>query len=653
MGRLAKAPDVATVDFETERIESRPVYPPKPVGVALRLPGETRPTYYAWGHATGNNCTEGEARARLRDVWRGDVPILCHNEKFDLDVAETHFDLKLPPWNRSHDTMFLLFLTDPHAPSMALKESAQRVLHIQPTERDALKAWILANVDEARRRPSEWGAYISRAPGDLVGRYAAQGDVNSTLRLFNHLYPQVQARGMGDAYDRERRLLPYLLANERQGLRVDVRALRRDIPLYEAAMLKADAWIRKRLGSKDLNVDSNEDLAKALLKAKVAKPKDFLWTPPSNRFPAGQMSVGKESLDQAVKDIKLVQALGYRSRLSTCLNVFMKPWLRIAEETGGTIHTNWRQVRSSGFGANDNGARTGRLIAAEPNLLNLSKDFEARADGYVHPKWLNVPNLPLVRVYVLPDSGGLFVHRDFNQQELRLLAHYEDGSLCAAYNENPTMDSHAWLHGEIKRVMGLDIKDRTKVKTINFGDIYGLGVPGLVRRLKCSLEEAKTLKQAKKNAMPDVEELKKAIKMAAQSGEPIRTLGGREYYPEEPKLRDGRVQDFIYKLLNYLIQGSAADMTKEAVIRYHEHPKKRGRFMVTVYDEVNSSAPKAAAFDELQVLRETMESIKIDVPLISDPKIGPSWGKVRKLTPAEMKKYREGPFRFDNQGAKQ
>jgi len=279
------------------------------------------------------------------------------------------------------------------------------------------------------------------------------------------------------------------------------------------------------------------------------------------------------------------------------------------------------------------GARIGRLIASDPNPLNIAKSFEDRDDGYLHPAWLRVPPLPLVRCYVLPDRGQLFAHRDYNQQELRLLAHFEDGALCKAYNADPTLDVHNFARDEIHRVVGLLIKERTKVKNLNFGDIYGLGIPGLVRKLKCTVEEAKTLKAAKRKAMPDVERLKRTIKDMAHNGEPIVTLGGREYYPEEPVIRHGRVQDFIYKLLNYLIQGSAADMTKEAVIRYCEHPKQRGRFLVTVYDELNASAPGTvkAARQELLVLGEAMQSFKLDVPLLSDAKLGRNWGELRKV----------------------
>ena len=625
-----KSPDVAVIDFETEAIDLRPKYPPKPVGVSLLLPGAT-PRYFGWGHPTHNNCTKAEALRVLRDVWRNraKVPLLFQNGKFDEDVAETHLGLPLPAYHEMHDTLFLLFFTDPHARSLSLKPSAERVLGIKPVERDALRAWILANVPEARRSPKSWGAYICRAPGNLVGQYSARGDAVSTYKLFRKLWPMVCRDNMLEAYTRERKLIPILLRNEREGIRVDVPRLRRDIPTYERAMAKVAKWIRERLRAPALNIDSTEELAAALLKAKVANKKDFMLTS------TGNISVSKESLDGAIRDVRLLQAVRYYTRLGTCLSMSMHKWLSIAETTGGTIHPTWHQVRQGhGEDLTNQGARSGRLIASDPNPLNIAKSFEDRDDGYVHPSFLRVPPLPLVRVYVLPDKGCLFGHRDYNQQELRLLAHFENGTLCEAYNKDPKLDVHNFVRDLIHQTAGLLIKERTKVKNLNFGDIYGLGIPGLMRKLNITLEEAKELKAAKRKSMPDVEDLKKTIKKLANDGKPIVTLGGRRYYQETPRIVDGHVRDFIYKLLNYLIQGSGADMTKQAVINYDEHPKRRGRFLVTVYDEINTNVPPkmADAKRELAVLGEAMQSFKLDVPLISDAKLGRCWGELKKLS---------------------
>jgi DNA polymerase I-like protein with 3'-5' exonuclease and polymerase domains len=91
---------------------------------------------------------------------------------------------------------------------------------------------------------------------------------------------------------------------------------------------------------------------------------------------------------------------------------------------------------------------------------------------------------------------------------------------------------------------------------------------------------------------------------------------------------------YEYKLLNYLIQGSAADATKEAILRYHRHPEKTGRFLVTVYDEINVSAAKSDYKHEMRVLKESMESIETDVPMLTDGKTGPNW--------AALKEYKDG-----------
>ena len=127
--------------------------------------------------------------------------------------------------------------------------------------------------------------------------------------------------------------------------------------------------------------------------------------------------------------------------------------------------------------------------------------------------------------------------------------------------------------------------------------------------------------------------LNEEIKRTVNLGVPIRTWGGRCYFPEEPKRLNGRMVDFKYKLLNYLVQGSAADVTKEALIRWYNHPDRHpeDRFLVTVYDEINISAPEWRWKEAMAVLKEAMESIELDVQMLSSPKVGPSWGQAEKI----------------------
>src|SRR4029077_17313549 len=252
----------------------RPEYPPAPVGVAIKRPG-LKSRYYAWGHATANNSTREVAVAALRDVWHHPDGLLMHSAKFDLDVAEVPLGLKPPAWDRIHDTTFLLFLADPHARTISLKESAHRLLDWPPDERDALADWLVEHqpvhgvrISRSPQGKEPWGKYIANAPGDVVGPYAI-GDVDRTAALLADLWPSIADRSMLPAYDRERRLLPVLLDMERRGVPVDLPRLRQDVLTYSDALTLAETWVQKRLGrvQTPLNLDSGQQLVAALVAA--------------------------------------------------------------------------------------------------------------------------------------------------------------------------------------------------------------------------------------------------------------------------------------------------------------------------------------------------------------------------------------------------
>lgn len=617
-----KAEQVVGVDFETESIQDRPAYPPVPVGVSVKYPGERKSRYLAWGHPTKNNTSKAEAIQALRAVWRSEFPLVFHNAKFDLDVAQTHMGMPPLSWVRVHDTMFLMFLDDPHALSLGLKPAAHKLLNMPPEERDTVRQWLIDN-GVVKQNDNRWGAHISKAPGDIVGKYA-NGDVMRTVKLFQHLMPKVAAAGMGAAYDRERRLLPIFMESERAGLRVDMAALERDIALYHKAMNSVEAWLRKRFNVADINLDSDAAVGNMLDHHGIVDD----WT----LTKTGKRSVSKKNLTiDKFKDKRVFYALGYRNRLTTCLSMFMEPWLAKGEATGGFINPNWNQVRQSRSDDSNKGTRTGRPSCDNPNLLNVSKSFYDRGDFYEHPKFIQrLPELPLVRRYALPDKGDQWLHRDYNQQELRILAHFEDGAILSAYNANADLDVHSFVKDEIKRLMGRDI-DRTSVKTMNFGKLYGQGLGAMAEKLGVSVDEVRNIRNSQDKALPGLKEMETSIKDLSRAGEPIVTWGGRQYYVEPPHYVEKfhREMTFEYKLLNYLIQGSAADATKEAIIRYSE-AKKDSRFLVTVYDEINISAPKGAAKKEMKILKECMEGLEFDVFMKSDGKVGPNWGSLEK-----------------------
>ena len=280
-----KQPKPVTVDFETFGIEGRPKYPPIPVGVSIKYPGK-KSKYFAWGHPTGNNCCWSDAAAELAKAWDHKDGLLFQNGKFDVDVAEVHFGLAVPNWERIHDTLFLLFLDDPHQIELGLKPAANRLLGWPAEEQDAVGEWLVANqpvpgVKISKSKSSEhyFGRYIAYAPGDLVGDYA-NGDVDRTEAIFNMLWKKTIDRGMQAAYDRERRLMPILLEMERQGLPVDLKRLRSDVAMYNQWRDTINAWIIKTLKAPaDINLDSGQQLVDAMVESGKADPDLMPRTP--------------------------------------------------------------------------------------------------------------------------------------------------------------------------------------------------------------------------------------------------------------------------------------------------------------------------------------------------------------------------------------
>lgn len=639
-----KMPAVTVVDFETFPIDDRPEYPPKPVSMAIKEPGK-KTKKFLWGHPDGNNCSLADAKRVIKTVWKPGAKILCHNGKFDADVAETHMGVKKIDDLDLHDTMFLAFLHDPHARELGLKELADTLLDMPPEERDAVADWAKANrafclsqwdpgyQRNGKKKPFKPGAYVAYAPGKIVAPYVG-GDVDRTYALFKFYWKYVVEAGMLPAYQREQKVMRIFLENERVGIRTDVEGLQRDTPRFRAHKEAAEAWLRKRLKSPSLNIDSDQEFAEALARNRIVKDEDWVMTK------TGQRSVAKDNLTPAMfTDKKVARAFGYRNRMATVLNMFMEPWLAQAERRGdGYISTNWNQIRGT-----EGGTRTGRPSTSNPNFLNISKAWGID-DGYEHPSHLSVDPLPLVRQYLLPDDGEQWLHRDYNGQELRLLAHFEDGPLMEAYQQNPWLDVHQHVADIIEDVTSKTFA-RKNVKIANFRIIYGGGAPATASGIGCSLAEAKELLDAHALALPSVKGkggLAETTKRMGRNGEPIVTWGGRLYYCEPPGFskKYQRHMTYEYKLLNYECQGSAADVTKQAMINYHEHPKRRGRFLCQVYDEMNSSSgPKPK--EEMQVLRESMECVseQLDVPMLSEGKIGFTW--------AGLKKYEEGASKYE------
>ena len=584
--------ELIVCDFETQAIGPRPAhYPPRAVGVALSYP-DGRSEYLAFGHPSGNNCSEESARRAVESAFRG--PVAFHNAAFDMEVARAQWGIPYPA--KWHCTLIMAFLCFPHQKKLALKPLAEALWGDPPTERDTLAEYIKAHVPEAAKGAAM--AHIAKVPGDIVAPYAL-GDVTRTRQLYEHLAPIITARVMETAYTRERRLLPHLIASERAGIRVDVPLLTRWADDLHAGLVHAEDDIQTELGA--FNLDSGDELADALERAGMVAPDAWL------RTPSGLRATSMPGLAHALShEPELRRMLIYRAKAATLLRNHTLPWLA-ASASNGRLHSSFSQTK----GEADTGARTGRISSSHPNLANVpNEQFIELPPGYTA--------LPKMREALLPNEGERWVSCDYSQIELRILAHLEDDDLMRAYQHDPMVDMHTYVADLIRQRLKVDV-NRKMAKTISFATIYGAGLDKLAAQLGVDRGHAMMLRDAYFRSLPGVADMQAEIRGRGKRNEPIRTIGGRVYYPEKTP-----EYDFSYRMLNYAIQGGCADLLKQAIIDYCDaKPLGTGQLLGTVYDEINVSMSEDA---DPRLLRDIMNlAMPLDVPVLSDLEVGPNW----------------------------
>lgn len=585
MRRLPK--NLCVVDFETAGIKAYPDYPPKPCGVAILWEGGAT-EYLAWGHEQGNNVSFEEAKRAVSRAFG--FPCLFHNAAFDMEVARVHMGIPYPKeW---HDTMYMAFLCEPHAPNLKLKSLAEQILGMKPEEKDALVEYGTTVLGLAKSKVME---NVPLIPASIVGPYAV-GDVARTYRLAVKLWDRINGTAMWEPYDRERKLMPWLLESERRGTRVDRTLLASWATQLTSNVAVCDARLNSYFNATH-NWDANEEVADAL--------ESFGYKLPLTE--KGKRSTALPVLHKLLPP-DLYNLIAYRNKSATMMRTFVAPWLELSA-ADGRLHTAWSPVRNP----DGKGTRTGRIASSGPNLANIPNEQKVEPPEGLQP-------LPQLRRALLPEDGHVWLSADYSQQELRVLAHYEDGDLLMAYQANPRLDLHTYAAELIHRRLGITVT-RKEAKILAFSIIYGAGVGKIAEQLDCEHLHAALLRDAYLDALPGVRGLQYDARTRFQRDKSITTLGRRVYYAEPPK--EGR--SFDYKALNVLVQGSAADQTKEAIIRACS-TIPFASLLTQVYDEINISVPVERVASAARELRDAMVgALPLAAPVEVDLEAGPNW----------------------------
>jgi DNA polymerase-1 len=294
----------------------------------------------------------------------------------------------------------------------------------------------------------------------------------------------------------------------------------------------------------------------------------------------------------------------------------------------GRIHCQFNQLKSD-----ENGTVTGRFSSSQPNLQQIPKKGE---DGKP------------IRKLFLPDEQQRWHKLDWSQIEFRLVVNdafeLDRRGLCECpgaqeivdeFNINPSADYHQIVADMIER-------DRDEVaKRINFGIIYGMGTASLCRELGVSREEGEELLREYHERVPFMRPLMKHYKDKAKHEKVVRTLYGRQRHFNRWSTEDGRiiVSDrrlpnadlaFTYTALNARIQGSAADIMKDAMVKIWESGvcDVIGVPHLTVHDELDLSSPDTKAGREaVAEIKHIIEyTARLSLPLKVDARSGANWG---------------------------
>ena len=260
----------------------------------------------------------------------------------------------------------------------------------------------------------------------------------------------------------------------------------------------------------------------------------------------------------------------------------------------------------------------------------------------------------MCRECFIPDEGQAFVKLDYSGQENRVVAHFASGKngdfVQGEYAKNPYFDEHDY----VAKVSGLEEAHGKKVgrkyaKNLRFGVSYGMQKPTMMKNFGWTKEFCDDLYEKVAGAAPWLFEVMEQVQEVVLHRRYIRTLAGRHIH-----LRKGRDKD-AYKYMNYLIQGSAADMTKKATVAINRS-RKDETMILTVHDEDCFSVPMTEeGVDRIVELQYCMEhSSDLRVPAVCNPEIGPNWadgiewspeyGDVRTFIREVFKALRNGTF---------
>jgi len=485
------------------------------------------------------------------------------------------------------DTMLASYLLDPMGRSHSLDALAKDLLgHVMIPITDL----IGKGMDQLT---------MDQVDTTQVCEYAAE-DADYTWRLKEILEPRMIGSPVEALFcDTEMPLVEVLTEMEHNGISLDSKLLKQLGTTMEDRLIELTREVHQAAG-RPFNLDSPKQLAEVL-------------------FDEQGFSVVRKTKTGRSTDADTLEALAAQSdhpipkllleyrELSKLKNTYVDTLPKMVSRRTGRVHASFNQT----------GAITGRLSSSDPNLQNIPIRTEL--------------GKRIREAFVAGDADSVLLAADYSQIELRLLAHFcKDTALMEAFCQG--QDVHRAVAAQVNNVSLDDVTpaQRSAAKAVNFGIIYGQTPFGLSRSLGIPQSEAKAFIDRYFKRYPGIRLfIDRCVEEARKTGFAETILGRRRPIPELKSRNPGQVSFGQRFAVNTVVQGSAADLIKRAMIDIHrelmsgDHPAK---MLIQVHDELVFEVPKREVEREAKMIRDRMEhAIPLDVPIVVDIAWGRTW----------------------------
>ncbi|MEI0541885.1 DNA polymerase I [Brachyspira pilosicoli] len=573
------AKKLVCIDFETTGLDT---LTDEIIGISFAI--KSKEAFYL--DLSGRTNIDKEACKKLvfDTLAKEDIKIIGHNLKYEYKMMRA-IDKKMG--NMYFDTMVAAYLINPSRGRYNMDDLALSYLSYNTIKYSDI-------TDNAKK------TLLDVELKDVV-EYACE-DADITFRFYEYFSPLLNTYNLEDLFfNVEMPLISVLADMEFDGVYISTEKMKSLSEEYASLLEKTKAKIYEKAGE-EFNLQSPKQLEYILFeKLKINSTK---------KTKTGAYSTDEEVLRELAQREKIAEYMLTYRKYSKLKNTYLDVFPTLVHKKTNRIHASFNQTVTA----------TGRLSSSEPNLQNIPARGDEGKD---------------IRNTFIAEKGNVLIAADYSQIELRLLAHFSnDPVLVEAFKNND--DIHRKTAMKIYSVSKEHVTPsmRNTAKIINFSIIYGKTAFGLSKELNISRKEADDFIKGYFSTYSQVKPFCEKVIEDVKSKGYVRTMLGRiRDLSKTINSSNAVVRNEAERMaLNTLIQGSAADMIKVAMIAIHKEFKnhfKTAKIVMQVHDELVVEVSEKESDKAMTIMKEIMEhSVKTNVPITVDIHKGLSWGDI-------------------------